>query len=132
MADSRAAQAAGTAGLFLALSWIFVLLRCYCRIAIVRRFGPEDYLCIITQVTLLVLDSYDSELTQPRCSFRCTAHLFWSVSTTALAGISSISYHYRMPLLPLRYLLNLKAFFKSLLRAYSGGGSVSYSTAYPV
>lgn len=50
MVENRGGQAAGTAGLFLALSWIFVTLRCYCRIAIVRRFGVEDYLCVIAQV----------------------------------------------------------------------------------
>jgi hypothetical protein len=52
MGESHAAQAAGAAGLFLALSWIFVSLRCYTRIFVVRRFGPEDYLCIFTQVIL--------------------------------------------------------------------------------
>lgn len=51
MTENYAPEAAGAAGLFLALTWIFVLLRCYCRIAIVRRFGLEDYLCVFTQVT---------------------------------------------------------------------------------
>jgi hypothetical protein len=52
MTDSHAGQAAGTAILFLALSWVFVLLRCYSRIVVVRRFGIEDYLCVFTQVIL--------------------------------------------------------------------------------
>lgn len=56
MAEDRGPQAAGTASLFLALSWIFVPLRCYCRIAIVRAFGHEDYLCVITQVIPPLLD----------------------------------------------------------------------------
>jgi hypothetical protein len=56
MVENRGPQAAGAACLFLALSWIFVLLRCYCRIAILRWFGPEDYLCILTQVSLSLLN----------------------------------------------------------------------------
>lgn len=57
MAEDRGSQAAGVAGAFLALSWIFVSLRCYCRVTIVRRFGPEDYLCVLTQVILLISHS---------------------------------------------------------------------------
>jgi hypothetical protein len=69
MAEDRGPQAAGAAGLFLALSWIFVPLRCYCRITIVRAFGPEDYLCVVTQVILPLLDLGDIEAKQPRyCS----------------------------------------------------------------
>lgn len=55
MVETRGPQAAGTAYLFLVLTWIFVLLRCYCRIAIVRRFGSDDYLSVITQVALLTI-----------------------------------------------------------------------------
>ncbi|RDL36920.1 Uncharacterized protein BP5553_06272 [Venustampulla echinocandica] len=61
MVETRGPQAAGAAGLFLGLSWIFVLLRCYCRAAIVRRFGPEDYLCVISQVALSILDLGNNE-----------------------------------------------------------------------
>jgi hypothetical protein len=61
MGESHAAQAAGAAGLFLALSWIFVLLRCYCRIVVVRRFGLEDYLCVLTQVILHMQKSQSGE-----------------------------------------------------------------------
>jgi hypothetical protein len=66
MAENRGPQAAGAAGLFLALSWIFVPLRCYCRIAIVRAFGREDYLCVIAQVILSLLDLGDIEAEEPR------------------------------------------------------------------
>lgn len=69
MAEDRGPQAAGAAGLFLALSWIFVSLRCYCRIALLRAFAREDYLCVITQVIPPLLDLGDIEAEQPRyCS----------------------------------------------------------------
>jgi TM2 domain-containing membrane protein YozV len=61
MAQDHGPQAAGVAILFLALSWIFVPLRCYCRIAIVRTFGREDYFSVVTQVILPLFDLRDIE-----------------------------------------------------------------------
>ena len=65
MAKDRGPQAAGAAGVFLALSWIFVPLRLYCRIAIVPAFGREDYFCVIAQVIPL-LDLRGTEAEPPR------------------------------------------------------------------
>ncbi|PMD30640.1 hypothetical protein L207DRAFT_391412, partial [Hyaloscypha variabilis F] len=48
--ENHGPQAATAACLFLVLSWLFVSLRCYCKIAVLHSFGPDDFLCIVTQV----------------------------------------------------------------------------------
>jgi hypothetical protein len=52
MAVNRGPEVSGAAGGFLALSWIVVLLRCYCRIAVVKSFGADDYFAVLAQVHL--------------------------------------------------------------------------------
>ncbi|EAA33496.1 hypothetical protein GE21DRAFT_5286 [Neurospora crassa] len=44
----RGPQVAGAAGLFVALSTVAVLLRCYCRVIIVKQFGLDDWLTFIS------------------------------------------------------------------------------------
>ena len=66
MAEDRGPQAAGVAGLFLALSWIFVPLRLYCRIAIGPAFGRDDYFCVVAQVIPPLLELGGTEAEQPR------------------------------------------------------------------
>ncbi|KAA8909684.1 hypothetical protein FN846DRAFT_941841 [Sphaerosporella brunnea] len=46
---NRGPQVRGVASFFLALTWLFVLLRCYCRLSVVKSFGPDDYLAAIAQ-----------------------------------------------------------------------------------
>lgn len=53
MPDNRGPQVAGVAGFFVALTTIIVCLRCYCRIAIVKNFGLDDYLSVLAQVSML-------------------------------------------------------------------------------
>jgi hypothetical protein len=51
MPENRGPQVAGVAGFFVALTTIFVGLRCYCRISIVKNFGLDDYLSLLAQVS---------------------------------------------------------------------------------
>jgi hypothetical protein len=53
MSDNRGPQLSGVSGLFLALTWIFVSLRIYCRLVIVKCFGFDDFLAVIAQVSNL-------------------------------------------------------------------------------
>jgi hypothetical protein len=54
MAEDRGPQVSGTATLFLVLTWIFISMRIYCRLAIVKCFGLDDYLAVISQVSILL------------------------------------------------------------------------------
>jgi len=42
----RGPELVGTIGLFVALSTITVLLRCYCRIILIKNFGLDDFYCV--------------------------------------------------------------------------------------
>ncbi|KAH8794944.1 hypothetical protein BGZ57DRAFT_329909 [Hyaloscypha finlandica] len=46
----RGPQVAGVAGLFLALSTITIMLRCYCRAFVVKSFGLDDWSALIAWV----------------------------------------------------------------------------------
>jgi hypothetical protein len=46
----RGPQVSGTAAAFLALSSVAVLLRCYCRVVVVRNFGLDDWLSLASWV----------------------------------------------------------------------------------
>lgn len=51
----RGPQVAGVAASFLALCWIAIGLRCYCRLVIVKSFGIDDYLAVAAQVCVLLI-----------------------------------------------------------------------------
>jgi hypothetical protein len=55
MAEDRGPQVSGVSTLFLVLTWIFVSMRIYCRLVIVKSFGLDDYLAVIAQVSILPL-----------------------------------------------------------------------------
>lgn len=46
----RGPQVVGVAGFFLALSTITVMLRCYCRVLVVKNFGIDDWSALIAWV----------------------------------------------------------------------------------
>ena len=50
MQDNRGPELRAITVFFLACSWIFVLLRCYCRAVLVKAFGLDDGLCLFAQV----------------------------------------------------------------------------------
>lgn len=52
MAENRRPQVMGIASCFLALSTIAVVLRCYCRVLVVKCFGSDDWLAVIAWVSL--------------------------------------------------------------------------------
>jgi hypothetical protein len=49
----RGRQVLGVAGLFLALSTLTIILRCYCRALVVKSFGLDDWFAVIAWVSLL-------------------------------------------------------------------------------
>jgi hypothetical protein len=49
-AENRGPQVSGVAGLFLALSTLTILLRCYCRALVVKNFGIDDWSCLVAWV----------------------------------------------------------------------------------
>ena len=56
----RGPQISGVAGLFLALSTLSVILRCYCRAFVVKCFGLDDWFAVIAWVCLLLSGSLRS------------------------------------------------------------------------
>ena len=46
----RGPELLGTLGLFLALSTATILLRCYCRIFLVKSFGLDDWFAVLAWV----------------------------------------------------------------------------------
>jgi len=52
-AENRAPEVTGVATLFLALSTLTILARCYCRIFVVKGFGLDDWAAVIAWVRLL-------------------------------------------------------------------------------
>jgi hypothetical protein len=51
---NRGPQVNGVAGLFLALSTITILLRCYCRALVVKNFGLDDWSALVAWVRLIL------------------------------------------------------------------------------
>lgn len=54
MANSIGSQLLGVSILFLITSLVFVALRCYVRVRLVKAFGPDDWLMVAALVNLLV------------------------------------------------------------------------------
>jgi hypothetical protein len=50
-AEDRGPQLAAVAILFLTLAWIFVSLRCYVRIVMIKSFGIDDWLAVASLVS---------------------------------------------------------------------------------
>jgi hypothetical protein len=55
MPENRGPEVAGVAGLFVSLSTILILMRIYCRVAIVKCFGWDDYLAVLAQVSIFTM-----------------------------------------------------------------------------
>jgi hypothetical protein len=58
----RGPQVSAVVGLFLALSTIGVLLRCYCRIVVVKAFGLDDWFAVIAWVSYITANSRVSRM----------------------------------------------------------------------
>lgn len=50
MGKNRIPDMIGVNSFMLLISWVFVSMRCYCRIFIVKSFGLDDYFCLLAQV----------------------------------------------------------------------------------
>jgi hypothetical protein len=48
--DDKGHMVVTICSVFLGLTWVFTLLRCYTRIVLVRKFGTDDYLAVAAQV----------------------------------------------------------------------------------
>lgn len=51
MAANRAPEVYAVAAVFLALTWLTALLRCYVRGVVAKKFGLEDWLAILSLVS---------------------------------------------------------------------------------
>lgn len=47
----RGPQVSAVVGLFLSISTIAIVLRCYCRIVVVKAFGLDDWFALIAWVS---------------------------------------------------------------------------------
>lgn len=50
----RGPQVSAVAGLFLALSTIGIILRCYCRAFVVKAFGMDDWFAVLAWVSYII------------------------------------------------------------------------------
>jgi hypothetical protein len=50
--DDRSGEFTGVLGFFIALCTLLVLLRCYCKVIIVKNFAADDWFSLITLVRL--------------------------------------------------------------------------------
>ena len=97
MPENRGPQVAGVAGFFVALTTIVVCLRCYCRIAIVKNFGLDDYLSVLAQVSMPSWDHIRNLALTPLDSLHLLLHIchygcsLWDGST---CGGYSTTYEY--------------------------------------
>jgi hypothetical protein len=48
--DDRSGEFVGVLGLFIALCTLLVMLRCYCKLVIVKNFAADDYFSLLTLV----------------------------------------------------------------------------------
>ncbi|KAJ4357230.1 uncharacterized protein N0V89_001805 [Didymosphaeria variabile] len=55
--DDRSHEFTGVLGFFIAVCTVLVLLRCYCKIVIVKNFAVDDYLSVLALVSFLVYSS---------------------------------------------------------------------------
>ncbi|KAL1611991.1 hypothetical protein SLS60_000214 [Paraconiothyrium brasiliense] len=52
--DDRSREFTGVLGFFIAVCTLLVLLRCYCKIVLVKNFAVDDYLSVLALVSFLV------------------------------------------------------------------------------
>ncbi|KAF2830824.1 hypothetical protein CC86DRAFT_316413 [Ophiobolus disseminans] len=52
--DDRSAEFTAVLGFFIAICTLLVLLRCYCKVVIVKSFAADDYFSLLTLVSFLV------------------------------------------------------------------------------
>lgn len=58
MVQNRAPQITAVSILFISLSWITTLLRCYVRVFVVKHFGADDYLALISLAAFSVFQMF--------------------------------------------------------------------------
>lgn len=81
----RGPQVSAVAGLFLALSTIGIILRCYCRAVVVKAFGLDDWFAVIAWVSYTATDlpvRVDLLTINTRSSSLSFAHLLLLACTT--------------------------------------------------
>jgi hypothetical protein len=52
--EDRSGEFTGVLGFFICLCTLLVLLRCYCKLVIVKNFAADDYFSVLTLVSFLV------------------------------------------------------------------------------
>lgn len=115
----RGPQVAGAAGLFVALSTVAVLLRCYCRVIIVKQFGLDDWLTFISWVCSLYLlfppytHTHTQGATLDAYTFICLQVLFVFYCTFSIAGTHHGTGQHAYDLPPNELPIGLKVSFPS-------------------
>jgi hypothetical protein len=60
--DDRSGEFTAVLGFFIAICTVLVVLRCYCKVFLVKKFAADDYLSVITLVSaalnIIVTDTY--------------------------------------------------------------------------
>lgn len=77
----RGPAVAGVAGFFVALATITVVLRCYCRVIVVKQFGLDDWFTLISWVWLPYFSLHG-----PLDANECLQILFVFYCTFSIAG----------------------------------------------
>jgi hypothetical protein len=77
----RGPEVNGVAGLFLALSTVAIILRCYCRALVVKSFGVDDWFAVIAWVCFSSRKLYASPANRRRQVF------FVFFCTFAITGV---------------------------------------------
>jgi hypothetical protein len=52
--EDRSGEFTGVLGFFICICTLLVLLRCYCKLVIVKNFAADDYFSVLTLVSFLV------------------------------------------------------------------------------
>jgi hypothetical protein len=111
--EDRSGEFTGVLGFFIAICTILVLLRCYCKLVIVKNFAADDYFSVLTLVSFLVF------------------------CTLALLGIQNGTGKRRYLIPDEKYpdgmkVCGIKSFIEStILKEQSGGGRANQRTLYP-
>jgi hypothetical protein len=60
--DDRSGEFTAVLGFFIAICTALVVLRCYCKVFIVKKFAADDYLSVLTLVSaarnIVMTDTY--------------------------------------------------------------------------
>lgn len=72
----RGPQVSAVAGLFLALSTIGIILRCYCRAIVVKAFGLDDWFAVIAWVSYTPGDLSAQNVEMLIMNARSSSHSF--------------------------------------------------------